>query len=191
MRTILETPIETLPVDPPEFSLVLGGALFQLCRRSRLSGEALERLYRQAIFFTLVTWLPLLLLSFIEHHALRSAGIQVPFLHDIEANVRFLVALPVLILAELGVQNRISPLIRRFIDRRIIEVRDLPAFAKAVNSAQRVRDLAFVEVVLLIGVYTSEFGCGGARSPGEIALGMRYRMECICISRWLATGMPS
>jgi hypothetical protein len=154
MKTILEQPIETLPVDPPEFSLVLGGALFQLYRRSHLSGAALERLYRQAILFTLVTWLPLLFLSFLDRHVIRSAGIQVPFLHDIEANVRFLVALPVLILAELGVQKRVSPLIRRFIDRRIIEVRDLPAFAAAVASAQRVRDLVAVEVVVLILVYT-------------------------------------
>jgi hypothetical protein len=154
MKNSLETPIETLPVDLPEFSLVLGGALFQFCRRRGLSGEALERLYRLAILLTLVAWLPLLLLSLMQHHAIRSAGIQVPFLHDIEANVRFLIALPVLIFADLGVQQRITPLIRRFTDRHIIEVRDLPAFAKAVHSAQRVRDLVFVEVVLLIGVYT-------------------------------------
>jgi hypothetical protein len=154
MQTIHETPIETLPVDPPEFSLVLGGALFQICRRRGLSGEALERIYRLAILLTLIAWLPLLLLSIMEGHAIRSAGIQVPFLHDIEANVRFLVALPVLVLADLVVQQRVSPLIRRFTDRRIIEVRDLPAFAKAVNSAKRVRDLVFVEVILLVGVYT-------------------------------------
>ena len=154
METILEQPIDALPVDPPEFSLVLGGALFQLYRRTRLSGEALERLYRQAILFTLVAWLPLLLLSILQGHAIREAALEVPFLHDIEANVRFLVALPVLILAELVVQKRISPLIRRFIERRIIEVRDLPAFAAAVNSAQRVRDLVFVEAALLMGVYT-------------------------------------
>jgi hypothetical protein len=154
MKTILEMRTETPPVDPPEFSLVLGGALFQLSRRTRLTGEALERLYRQAILLTVVTWLPLLLLSFLQRHVIRSAGIQVPFLHDIEANVRFLVALPVLILAELGVQKRVSPLIRRFIDRRLIEVRDMPAFAAAVNSARRVRDLVFVEVVVLVLVYT-------------------------------------
>jgi hypothetical protein len=154
MNTILEPPVEPLSIDPPEFSLVLGGALFQLCRRARLSGEAQERLYRQAILFTLVAWLPLLLLSFLQGHALRGAALEVPFLHDMEANVRFLVALPVLILAELGVQQRISPLIRRFIDRHIIEARDLPAFAAAVNSAQRVRDLVFVEAGLLVAVYT-------------------------------------
>ncbi len=101
-----------------------------------------------------MAWLPLLVLSFIEGHAIRSAGIHVPFLHDIEANVRFLVALPVLILADVVVQQRVSPLIRRFIDRRIIDVQDLPAFARAVNSAKRVRDLVFVEAALLIGVYT-------------------------------------
>ena len=39
MKTNLESPIETLPVDAPEFSLVLGGALFQLSRRTRLTGK--------------------------------------------------------------------------------------------------------------------------------------------------------
>ena len=154
MKIILEPPVEPLTAYPPEFSLVLGGALFQLCRRARLSGEAQERLYRQAILFTLVAWLPLLLLSFLQGHAIRGAVVEVPFLHDMEANARFLVALPVLVLAELGVQKRVSPLIRRFIDRGIIEAKDLPAFAAAVNSAQRVRDLVFVEVGLLVGVYT-------------------------------------
>ena len=69
MKTVLEMRTETPPVDPPEFSLVLGGALFQLSRRTRLTGEALERLYRQAILLTVVTWLPLLLLSFLQRHA--------------------------------------------------------------------------------------------------------------------------
>ena len=44
----------------PDFSLVLGGPLFQLLRRARLSDGALELLRKRVGVFVLVTWLPLL-----------------------------------------------------------------------------------------------------------------------------------
>jgi hypothetical protein len=79
---------------------------------------------------------------------------MIPFLHDVEANVRFLIALPVLIAAEVVVNRRISPLVRRFVERRIVETEDLPAFNAAVNSALRVRNSVVVELALLALVYT-------------------------------------
>lgn len=138
---------------PPDFSLVLGGPLFQLCRRSHLSGDALELLHRRILVITLFVWLPLLFLSALEGHAIGGA-IKIPFLHDIEANVRFLVALPVLIAAELVIHERISPLVRRFVQWRIVVAEDLSAFDAAVNSALRVRDSIATELTLLVLVYT-------------------------------------
>ena len=143
----------TLPPEPPDFSLVLGGPLFQLYRRTHLSGNSLELLRRRVLAITLFAWLPLLILSVLEGHAL-GGGMKIPFLHDIEANVRFLVALPVLIIAELVVHRRISPLVRKFVERRIVATEDLPAFDAAVNSALRVRNSIAVEVTLLALVYT-------------------------------------
>ena len=170
MKSVLEQPSPSLPLDPtlesPAFSLVMGGGLFRICRRTHLAGEALELVHRQALIFTLIAWLPLLLLSVLEGHAFQGT-VKVPFLHDIEANVRFLVALPVLIFAELEVHRRVSPLIRRFLERQIIAIGDLPAFAAAVKSAQRLRDLVVVEAALLVSVYT--IGLWVWRS--EIALG--------------------
>jgi hypothetical protein len=154
--------------DSLEFSLVQGGPLFRFCRRTHLAGDALELVHRQAMIFTLIAWLPLFLLSLLEGHAFEGT-VKVPFLHDIVANVRFLVALPVLIFAELGVHRRISPMIRRFTQRQIIAMGDLPKFATAVKSAQRLRDLVFVEAALLVSVYT--IGLWVWRS--EIALGGR------------------
>jgi hypothetical protein len=138
---------------PTDFSLVMGGPLFQLCQRAHLSGKGLELVHRQVLVITLLTWLPLLILSSFERHAL-SGAIRIPFLHDIEANARFLVALPVLIIAEVVVHQRISPLVRRFLDRRIVVAEDLPGFNNAVNSALRARDLFFIEGTLLVLVYT-------------------------------------
>src|SRR5271157_5897745 len=91
-------PVTETEPGPPQFSLVLGGPAFQLCRRLHLSGEALEFLHRQALVAALIAWLPLLLLSVLEAHAMHGA-VKIPFLHDIEANTRFLIALPVLIMA--------------------------------------------------------------------------------------------
>jgi hypothetical protein len=96
--------------------------------------------------------LPLLLLSILDGHG--GKGITIPFMHDVEANVRFLIALPVLIAAEVVVHRRISPLVRRFVERRIVEAEDLPEFNAAVNSALRVRNSVAVESALLVLVYT-------------------------------------
>ena len=53
----------------PDFSLVLGGPIFQLFRRSHLVGDSLEFLYRRLLVITLVAWLPLLLLTIFDTSA--------------------------------------------------------------------------------------------------------------------------
>jgi hypothetical protein len=148
-----DSEIETARTQPPDFSLVLGGPLFQLYRRTHLSGDALELLRRRILVITLFAWLPLMLLSLLDGHAL-GGGIKIPFLYDIEAHVRFLIALPVLIAAEVVVHIRISPLVRRFVERRIVVTEDLPRFNGAINSALRVRNSVVVEMALLILIYT-------------------------------------
>src|SRR4051794_5052478 len=100
--------------EPPDFSLVLGGPLYQLLRRARLSGSALEQMPRRVIAAALITWLPLALLSLFQGF---QAGGKLSFLNDIETHVRFLIALPVLIAAELFVHQRMRVTARRFIER--------------------------------------------------------------------------
>ncbi len=133
--------------------MVLGGPLFQLFRRAHLSGDGLEFLRRRVLIIPLFAWLPLLFLSVLDHQAL-GRSCKIPFLFDVESYVRFLVALPILIGAELVVHRRISPLVRRFVERRIVVTQDLPAFKAAVDSAMRVRDSMAVELTLLVLVYT-------------------------------------
>ena len=49
--------------DQDEFSLVLGGPLYQLLRKARLEGDAAGLVRRRISVMVLLTWLPLLLLS--------------------------------------------------------------------------------------------------------------------------------
>jgi len=138
--------------DPPDFSIVLGGPLFQLLRRAHLEGDHLELLYRRLIFFMGITWLPLFLLATVGPFA-GSAG-RLAFLRDIEVHARFLVALPAFIAAELLVHLRMLPVARRFVERRIILLRDLPRFYGAVESAFGLRNSIPLELGLFAAVYT-------------------------------------
>jgi hypothetical protein len=65
-----------------DFSLVLGGPVFQLFRKSHLAGDGLELLYRRLVIITLFAWLPLLLLANLVPSA-GSAG-RLSFLRDVE-----------------------------------------------------------------------------------------------------------
>jgi len=127
------------PEVQPDFSLVLGGPLFQLFRRAHLSGDALEMLRRRVVIIAVVAWAPLLLLSVISGLALGDS-VAIPFLHDIESHVRFLIALPILIAAELIVHRRIQPTVRQFVERRIVIPEELPKFQQAVDATLRLRN---------------------------------------------------
>ncbi len=146
----------TMPLlteESPAFSLVLGGPMFQMLRRSRLSGDALELLHRRVVAVVLVAWIPLLLLSILSGHFLRGA-VTLPFLHDIEAHVRLLVALPVLIAAELIVHLRIRSRVKTFLTRRMVRQQDTPRFLAAIDSAIRLRNSVPVELGLMVLVFT-------------------------------------
>jgi hypothetical protein len=159
--------------ERPDFSLVLGGPLFQIYRRAHLSGDALELQRRRVLVITLVAWLPLLILAVVDGHMV-SHGIRIPFLRDVEAHVRFLVALPALLVAELEVHIHISPFIRQFLERGIVTPQDRPAYDAAIKSALRARNSVALELLLLALVYT--VGCWIWRSHAAMHGNTWYAM---------------
>lgn len=138
--------------EPEDFSLVLGGPLFQLLRKAHLEGDALDLLHRRIIASVALTWFPLLILSLLGS-VVGGVG-RVSFFHDIEVHARFLVALPILIGAELLVNSRMRAAVRRFIEWRIVLPEQKPTFHKAIDSALKIRNSVFVELVLIVVVYT-------------------------------------
>ena len=116
--------------EPQDFSLVLGGPLFQLlagrtcratrwswrggasssCRCSPGSRSCCSRLWKDS--------------------AGRSAA--VPFLLDMEVHVRFLVAMPLLIAAELVVHRRMRLVVQQFLDRQLIPESAVTRFDAAI-----------------------------------------------------------
>ena len=141
-----------IPERTQDFSLVLGGPLFQLLCRSHLSGNALELWRQRIVVITLIAWLPLLILSALQGQA-WGRGAVVPFLLDVEAQVRFLIALPLLIVAELVVHQRMRLVVRQFLERDLIPKSALPYFDAAIKSAFRLRNSLIAEILLIGFVY--------------------------------------
>ncbi len=141
---------------PDDFSLVQGGPLFQLFIRSHLATSGLDLLKRRIVFFVILTWLPLLLLSAVSG-TLLDGNINIPFLYDLEAHVRFLVALPLLLVAEIIVHQRMKPVIQQFIDRRIITVETRANFDACIASTLRLRNSIWIEIMLILCVLSYHF----------------------------------
>ncbi|HEX7374714.1 MAG TPA: hypothetical protein VF277_07040 [Steroidobacteraceae bacterium] len=135
-----------------DFSLVLGGPLFQLFRRAHLSGDALDLVRRRIVLISLVAWLPLAVLSAIEGRLLPGTT-DVPFLLDAEVHIRFLIALPLMIVAELVVHQRMRGIVQQFIGRRLIPPSVQSQFDAALASLLRIRNSALAEVLLVVLVY--------------------------------------
>jgi hypothetical protein len=156
-RCALDSPLAstergTPPADPYDFSVVLGGPLYQLLCRAHLSGDSLDHARARTILIPLFAWLPLLILSALGGRAWGGA-VRVPFLADIEVHARFLVALPLLIVAERVVHQRMRPLVRQFLERGLIPATSRARFDAALPSAMRLRNSVVAEVLLLALVY--------------------------------------
>ena len=147
----LTTSVKSLSEGPRDFSVVLGGPLFQLYRRLHLSGDMLELPVRRTVAVALLAWAPLLLLSIFEGTAW--GGVKEPFLLDTDVNARLLVALPLLVGSELFVHGRVAIAARQFITRGIVAGDALATFELASSRAIRLRESAIAEVLLVVFVY--------------------------------------
>jgi hypothetical protein len=153
VKTMSEQPITDH--EKVDFSLVLGGPLFQLFLRARLIDSSLNLLRRRVIASILITWLPLVVLTAFGGHLLRSVG--VPFLYDVDAHAKFLVLVPLLIGAELIVHRRIRAVVEQFRERGLIAPEDDQSFESIIAWAMRLRNSPIVEVLLLVLVFTGGY----------------------------------
>ena len=135
--------VEPAWTEPGDFSLVLGGPLYQLWRRSRLAGDTLQLLNRRIVVLTVLTWVPLLALSVAQGHA-WGGSVALPFLYDIELHAQFL-------------------------QRGLIPDSELAKFREAVSSAMRLRNAIWVEALLIAVVYVVGVGIVWRTQALEVA----------------------
>ena len=152
MKPLTPQPLSVSLRDKPDFSLVLGGPLFQLLRRAHMSDDAMMMARKRVIVISLFAWLPLLLISALEGQVLGGRAV-VPFLLDMEVHIRYLVALPLLIGAELVVHRRMRSLVKQFLERGLVPEGASERFEAAIASAFRLRNSVLAELLLVALVY--------------------------------------
>lgn len=111
----------------------------------------MEHLELRVAIVTLAAWLPLVLLATFDSSSRNLA--RITFLHDVEVHVRFLIALPVLVAGESIIHARLRPIVRRFVEQRLVVPADMARFHRAIDSAIRVRNSVVIEFALLAFVY--------------------------------------
>ena len=134
------------------FSITRGGPFHRLIGRIfGIDGEH-EQVVRRAIFSTVIAWLPLLLFSLVQSLAFgRNA--KITFVRDFAVNVRFLVALPIFIIAESKIDRRWRRLVLEFLRSNLVHHDQLPAFEAILSKITRLRDHFLPELILLILAY--------------------------------------
>ena len=139
-----------------EISLLLGGPFFQLMLRAHAIRPTFDLLLRRILFLALFPWLPLLVLTLAAGTALGD-GVAVPFLKDVEVHARFLVAIPLLVLAERMTHRRLRPVIGQFVDRDLVAPGDLAAFDAILATARRWRNSYLAEAVMMVAAVGMTF----------------------------------
>ena len=140
----------------PELSLMEGGPGDALMKRLRLIRPELGAASaRTAIILAAITWIPLLVFSLVEGLAL--GGAKIPFLYDIAAHVRFLVAVPILILAEIPIGRGLRGVARHFLEAGLVREEEHKRFANALVDTVRFHDWRLAEMTLLALAYITTY----------------------------------
>ena len=135
----------------------LGDGLFTgLLRLVRLDDNSAPGVRRRVVAVALLAWLPLLLLVIAQGHLLQ--GVEVPFVRDIEAHVRLLVVIPLLLVAEVGARNFQPAVVQEFPQRNLLPAGAMTRFEDAVAAGSRLRNSARAEAVLIVLVYAVFMG---------------------------------
>src|SRR3974377_522932 len=134
-------------VEMRKLSVVEGGPLDRLQLRLGLMKLQRPLIVRRAVIFALIAWLPLLILSALQGTLLTN--ITIPFLYDPSAHIRFLLSVPLLIVAEVVIGPRIVAATSHFITSGLIPQDRYEDFDAAIVSSIRLRDSTLAEVIIL------------------------------------------
>lgn len=139
----------TFPSSFRPFLLMEGGPFHNL--EIRLGLRALF-VRRRALIAALFTFFPLLTLAVLQHRAF--GNVEVPFVRDFSTYSRFLLAIPLLLLAENVLGPRIAVAASHFIEAGIVLEKDYAKFADFINRGLKSRDSVLAEVVIVVLAYS-------------------------------------
>ncbi len=128
------------------FSLTNRGPVDRALARVGLKSAEPPRLFVRAFVPALVIWLPLLLLEL----ARPRADVAITFLEDLTTHVRFLLVVPLLVIAEASIGRRTRLVAAGFVDARLITAADRPRFDALLQRTGRGFESNLAEAVIAV-----------------------------------------
>ena len=89
---------------------------------------------RIALILTTLSWLPLFALCIFE--GLAFGRVEIPFVHDMAAHTRFLIAVPVLALADIPIGARLHEITRHFVTAHLVPDEKLQRFEEDLRNVR-------------------------------------------------------
>jgi hypothetical protein len=131
----------------------------------RLGGASVRR---RALLAVAVAWVPLVVLATIQGYALRDDPRE-SLLLDLSTYSRYLIALPLLILAEAICLPRLALIARHFGRAGLVREPDQPAYDHLLDSTRRLLHSRRAAVVILLAAYALSLSFGRSVSPVSYA----------------------
>jgi len=131
------------------FSIIRGGLMDRILIFLRIikSGDP-KSMMRKMIFFVVITWLPLLILNLMAGSFLGK--VDIPFAYDFPIHVRFLLVLPMLLMAERIVDRRVKLVVNQFETAQLLHEEDRPQFERIKKITDRMVESAWAETIIMV-----------------------------------------
>lgn len=158
--------------DNGDFRIIGGGPVYRLFTRLGIGEAEGYSVWRAALLFTLIAWVPLFLLALVQQFAL---GIVPRFslFGDMLVYARLFIVVCILLAAVGYVSPSTTMVVREFRRSGIIQPADDKKFAAVLADARRLGNSALAETILIIASYIGAF----------VGLRMEWHDQ---VSTWLA-----
>jgi hypothetical protein len=133
--------------DPIDFLIVRNDLPIRWQRKIGLAPDNGLGVARRALFFALLTWLPIIIWAALESRLLDRA-IGEPLLAHYGVHVRCLVAIPLLILAEGMALRIVRVIVSQFLENGLIIDSQRDRFIQIIQDITQLRDKAFPWVIV-------------------------------------------
>ncbi len=150
---------------PASFPLFEGGPFAKVQEVLRLAGMERRHLWRSVAVAVLVTWVPLAMLAALQGRAIGPSW-RTAMITDAAMFARFLVALPLLVLATPGIRRELHAIVPHFLDAGLVREADRERFLDSIRAILRWRDSRVATALLVVVVI------GGAVVFGSITVEM-------------------
>jgi len=130
------------------FPLFDGGPFYRLQQRLGLVRAEQRRIGFRVLVAVLIVWVPIVVLAAVQGLAIGPTRLE-SFLMDFAANARFLVTVPVFLLAEASCMTQLRSVVRQFLDAGLVKDASRASFEATVRDTVRRSHSGRAEAVLV------------------------------------------